>query len=163
MINKVHILISIIIFFTLVNSCETLKTSATNITRSYINSHKPDIKIKNTSITDIKLTEMSVNVLMEIKNNLDFEIPISRIKVDLVNTKGNIFATAISIDKLNIPANSTKDINLKFNAKYIDIFFTAYDSIKSKSFSCDANITLMFKVYDMVFEYSYNKKLKFNE
>ena len=80
MINKMHILISIIIFFTLVNSCETLKTSATNITRSYINSHKPDIKIKNTSITDIKLTEMSVNVLMEIKNNLDFEIPISELK-----------------------------------------------------------------------------------
>lgn len=161
--KKIFILISTLFIILFVYSCETLKSSAREITRSYIEEHKPDIRVKNASISSITLQDITLTTLLEIKNNLDFEVPIEKLKIDLINTSGKTFATATSVETLKIPANQTRDINLNFQAKYLDVFTTALDSIKTKSFKCSAKITLTFTIYGMKFEFPYTKELTFKE
>ncbi|PCG19780.1 hypothetical protein [Brachyspira sp. G79] len=154
-------LIFSIMFFVL--SCETLQKSATEITRSYIEEHKPDIKIKKASISEVKLTDMTLTTLLEIKNNLPLEVPIDKVQIDLVNTSGKTFATASSVENLTIPANKSKEININFNAKYLDVFTTAFNAVKSKSFKCTAATTLTFTIYGMSFSFPYDKEITFVE
>ncbi|ADG71147.1 hypothetical protein R4K54_02995 [Brachyspira murdochii] len=154
-------LILSIIFFA--SSCETLQKSAVEITRGYIEDHKPDIKIKKSSISEVKLTDMTLTTLVEIKNNLPFEVPIDKVQIDLVNTSGKTFATANSVETLTIPANEAREVNIDFNAKYLDVFTTAFSAIKSKSFKCTAKTTLTFTVYGMSFSFPYDKEITFVE
>ena len=150
-------LILSIMFFA--SSCETLQKSATEITRSYIEEHKPDIKIKKSSISEIKLTDMTLTTLVEIKNNLPIEVPIDKVQIDLINTSDKTFATASSVETLIIPANKSKEINIDFNAKYLDVFTTAFSAVKSKSFKCTARTTLTFTIYGMSFNFPYDKEI----
>ncbi|WP_300366732.1 LEA type 2 family protein [Brachyspira sp.] len=163
MIKKIIALISISIIMIVVTSCETLQSSAIKITRNYIEQHKPDIKIKKASISNITFKDITLTTLLEVKNNLDFEIPVDKLKIDLINTSGKTFTTAESVETLKIPANQARDINVNFKAKYVDIFTTAFDAIKTKSFKCKAKITLTFTVYGMRFEFPYTKELTFKE
>lgn len=150
-----------VMFFLL--SCETLQKSASEITRSYIEEHKPDVKIKKASISEIKLTDMTLTALVEIKNNLPFEIPIDKVQIDLINTSGKTFATASSVETLKIPANKASEISIDFNAKYLDVFTTAFSAVKNKSFKCTAKTTLTFTVYGMSFSFPYDKEITFAE
>lgn len=161
--KKIIALISITMLMITIISCETLQSSAREITRSYIEQHKPDIKFKKASISSVTLQDITLTTLMEIKNNLDFEIPIEKLQIDLINTSGKTFATATSSETLKIPANQAKDVNLNFKAKYLDVFTTAFDAIKTKSFKCSAKVTLTFTVYGMKFEFPYTKELTFTE
>lgn len=161
--KKIVILISMLAVLLFVSSCETLQSSAREITRSYIEQHKPDIKIKKASISSITFQDITLTTLVEIKNNLDFEVPIERLRIDLINTSGKTFATASSVETLKIPSNQARDINLNFKAKYADVFTTAFDAIKTKSFKCNAKITITFTVYGMKFEFPYTKELIFKE
>lgn len=161
--KKIVILISMLAVLLFVSSCETLQSSAREITRSYIEQHKPDIRVKKASISSITFQDITLTTLVEIKNNLDFEVPIERLKIDLINTSGKTFATASSVETLKIPANQARDINLNFKAKYVDVFTTAFDAIKTKSFKCDAKMTITFTVYGMKFEFPYTKELIFKE
>lgn len=161
--KKIITLISILSVLFVLTSCETLKSSAREITRNYIEEHKPDIKVKSAKISNITLQDITLTTLFEIKNNLDFEIPMEKVQIDLINTSGKTFATAASVETLKIPANQARDINLNFKTKYLDIFKTAFDAIKSKSFKCNAKVTLTFTVYGMKFEFPYTKELTFKE
>ena len=164
MLKKVFISLSaaigLIVFIT---SCETLQSSAKEITRSYIEENKPDIKVKSTSISEITLKDMTLNVALDVKNNLSFEIPVDKLKVDLVNTSGKVFATGNSVETLKIPSKQTREVNLKFKTSYLDVFSTAFNAIQNKSFKCTANMTLTFTVYGMSFEFPYSKELSFTE
>lgn len=153
-------IISLVIFIT---SCETLQSSAGEITRSYIEKNKPDIKVKSASISEITFKDITLNVALEIKNNLPFEIPVDKFEVDLVNTSGKAFAKGSTSGTLKIPSNQTKDVNLKFKANYADVFTTAFDALKNKSFKCKANMNLTFTVYGMSFKFPYTKDLNFTE
>lgn len=161
--KKIVLLISMSAILLFASSCETLKESAKEITRSYIEEHKPDIKVKSAKISSITLQDITLTTLFEIKNNLDFEVPIEKVQIDLINTSGKTFATASSVETLKIPANQARDINLDFKAKYVDVFTTAFDAIKTKTFKCDAKITLTFTVYGMKFAIPYTKELTFKE
>ncbi|WP_295163435.1 hypothetical protein [uncultured Brachyspira sp.] len=161
--KKLLILLLILFSIFVLSSCETLKSSAKEITRNYIEKHKPDIKIKKASISSITLKDMTLTTLLEIKNNFDFEVPIDKIKIELINTSGKTFSAAYSSETLKIPPNQSREINLNFNAKYLDVFETAFNALKSKSFKCDAKITLTFTVHSMKFDFSYTKKLTFTE
>ena len=163
MIKKITVIISILSMLFVLSSCETLQSSAREITRAYIEEHKPDVRAKSAKISSVTLQDITLTTLFEIKNNLDFEVPIDKVQIDLVNTSGKTFATATSVETLKIPANQARDINLDFKAKYLDVFTTAFDAIKSKSFKCDAKITLTFTVYGMKFEFPYTKELRFKE
>ena len=63
-------LLTIIGLSILIVSCETLQSSAREITRSYIEENKPDIKVKSASISEITLKDITLNVALEVKNNL---------------------------------------------------------------------------------------------
>ena len=115
MIKKITVIISILSMLFVLSSCETLKSSAREITRSYIEEHKPDIKVKSAKISSITLQDITLTTLFEIKNNLDFEVPIDKVQIDLINTSGKTFATATSVETLKIPANQARDINLDCN------------------------------------------------
>ncbi|WP_041177154.1 LEA type 2 family protein [Brachyspira intermedia] len=163
MIKKITVIISILSMLFVLSSCETLQSSAREITRAYIEEHKPDIRVKSAKISSITLKDITLTTLFEIKNNLDFEVPIDKVQIELINTSGKTFSTATSVETLKIPANQARDINLDFQAKYLDVFTTAFDAIKSKSFKCDAKITLTFTIYGMKFDFPYTKELTFKE
>lgn len=149
--------ISIFLMILLI-SCSRVKT----YTREYIEKYKPDITIKSGSIDNISLKDITLNVLIEIKNNLPFELPIEKIEINLINNYGKVFANSNSEENgeiIKIPSNSYKDINIKFNAKYADIFETAIDAIKSESLKCNGDITLTFSVSKMKFKFNYNTEI----
>ena len=80
MLKKIAILSSLLITVLFITSCETLQSSAVEITRGYIEEHKPDIKIKKANISEITLKDMTLTTLLEVKNNLPFEVPIEKIQ-----------------------------------------------------------------------------------
>ena len=106
---------------------------------------------------------MTLTTLLEVKNNLPFEVPIEKIQIDLINTSRKTFATASSVETLKIPANQAREVNIDFNAKYLDVFTTAFGAIKDKSFKCTSKTTLTFTVYGMNFSFPYEKEITFVE
>ncbi|MEI0558690.1 hypothetical protein [Brachyspira intermedia] len=145
-------------------SCSKVKSEADKITREYIEKYKPDITVKSASIDNMTLSDITLNTLLEIKNNLPFEIPIEKLEINLINSSGDIFANSVSSEESNIikiPANDSREINMKSKAKYIDLFQTALDAIKSESLKCNADIILTFNVYGMNFNFKYNVEINF--
>ncbi|WP_295158861.1 hypothetical protein [uncultured Brachyspira sp.] len=139
-------------------SCTKVKT----YTREYIEKYKPDIKVKSGSLDNISLKDITLNILIEIKNNLPFELPIEKIEINLINNSGKIFANSSSYENegiIKIPSNSFKDINMKCNAKYSDIFETAAEALKLESLKCIGDITLTFSVHKMRFKFNYNAEI----
>ena len=145
-------------------SCSKVKSEADKITREYIEKYKPDITVKSASIDNMTLSDITLNTLLEIKNNLPFEIPIEKLEINLINSSGDIFANSVSSEESNIikiPANDSREINMKSKAKYMDLFQTALDAIKSESLKCNADIILTFNVYGMNFNFKYNVEINF--
>lgn len=161
MSKKIFTLSFILSMMFILSSCETLQSSATEITRSYIEKNKPDVKIKKASISEITLKDMTLTTLLEVKNNLPFEMPVDKIQIELINTSDKTFAAATSVETLKIPSKESREINMNFNAKYLDVFTTAFDSIKNKSFKCTARTTVTFTVYGMSFNFPYDKEITF--
>ncbi|MEI0610689.1 hypothetical protein [Brachyspira pilosicoli] len=160
-IKKLSIVLISLLF--ILSSCETLQNTAREITREYIEENKPDIKVKEASISSITFKDITLDVLLNIKNNFPFELPLDRIDVELINSDNKVFATANTVQTLKIASKQSEDINMEFNAKYIDVFTTAFGSIKNKSFNCTAKITLTFTIQNMKFQIPYTKKLIFIE
>ena len=145
-------------------SCSKVKSEADKITREYIEKYKPDITVKSASIDNMTLSDITLNTLLEIKNNLPFEIPIEKLEINLINSSGDIFANSVSSEESNIikiPANDSREMNMKSKAKYMDLFQTALDAIKSESLKCNADIILTFNVYGMNFNFKYNVEINF--
>ncbi|ASJ21230.1 hypothetical protein [Brachyspira hampsonii] len=159
-------LIKILIFLLIITvvSCSKVKSEADKITREYIEKYKPDITIKSASIYNITLSDITLNTLLEIKNNLPFELPIEKLEINLINSSGDIFANSKSSEESNIikiPANDSREINMKSKAKYIDLFQTALDAIRAESLKCNADIIITFNVYGMNFQFKYNVEINF--
>ena len=158
-------LIKISIFLMLIIiSCSKVKSEADKITREYIEKYKPDITVKSASIDNMTLTDITLNTLLEIKNNLPFELPIEKLEINLINSSGDIFANSVSSEESNIikiPANDSREMNMKSKAKYIDLFQTALDAIKAESLKCNADIIVTFNVYGMNFNFKYNVEINF--
>ena len=98
-------------------SCSRVKSEADKITREYIEKYKPDITVKSASIDNMTLSDITLNTLLEIKNNLPFEIPIEKLEINLINSSGDIFANSVSSEESNIikiPANGSKEMNMKW-------------------------------------------------
>ena len=125
--------IALIFLLFLLSSCETLQNTAKEITREYIEENKPEIKVKKASIANITFKDITLDVLLNIKNNFPFELPLERIDIELINTDNKVFTTASTVQTLQIPSKQSKDVNMEFNAKYIDVFTTAFGSIKNKN------------------------------
>ena len=145
-------------------SCSRVKSEADKITREYIEKYKPDITVKSASIDNMTLSDITLNTLLEIKNNLPFEIPIEKLEINLINSSGDIFANSVSSEESNIikiPANDSREMNMKSKAKYIDLFQTALGAIQSESLKCNADITVTFNVYGMNFNFKYNVEINF--
>lgn len=157
------VLISLLFLLFLLSSCETLQNTAKEITREYIEKNKPEIKVKKASIANITFKDITLDVLLNIKNNFPFELPLERIDVELINTDNKVFATANTVQTLKIASKQSEDVNMEFNAKYIDVFTTAFGSIKNKNFKCSAKITLTFTIQNMKFQIPYTKELTFIE
>ena len=139
-----------------------MKLPEEGITREYIEKYKPDIKIKSAYIDNISLKDITLNILVEIKNNLPFEVPIEKIQINLINNSGKVFANTSTYETneiIKIPSNSYKDVNMQFNAKYSDLFETAIESIQSKSLKYNADIVLTVSVYRKSFEFNYNTEI----
>ena len=165
--NKIIILLiflAVLLVIVFVLSYGKMKSRAKEISREYIEKYKPDITFKSASIDEITLSYITLNTLIEVKNNLPFELPIEKAEVKLMNNSDKVFASANSSDtseNLKIPANSSISFNMKFKAQYSDLFETVIDAIISKSFKCNANIIITFTVYGKYFEFSYDEELVF--
>ncbi len=156
------LLLCILISFLSIISCNRMKLPEEGITREYIEKYKPDIKIKSAYIDNISLKDITLNILVEIKNNLPFEVPIEKIQINLINNSGKVFANTSTYETneiIKIPSNSYKDVNMQFNAKYSDLFETAIESIQSKSLKYNADIVLTVSVYRKSFEFNYNTEI----
>ena len=157
--NKVIILlISVFIL-----SCETLQNSAKELSRSFIEENKPDITIKNAKLKSITLKDITLECVLDIKNNLSVELPIEKIEIELINTSDKVFSTAYSVESLKIPANESRSKTINFNAKYLDVFSTALYSVKNKNLKCVSKTYLTFTIANMNFRFPYSKEIVFIE
>ncbi|EKV57293.1 hypothetical protein [Brachyspira hampsonii] len=155
--------ISILLLITVL-SCSKVKSEADKITREYIEKYKPDITVKSASIYNITLSDITLNTLLEIKNNLPFELPIEKLEINLINSSGDVFANSQSSEEsdiIRIPANDSREMNMKSKVKYMDLFQTALDAIMTESYKCNADIILTFNVYGMNFQFKYNVEINF--
>ncbi|PTY39383.1 hypothetical protein [Brachyspira hampsonii] len=155
--------ISILLLITVL-SCSKVKSEADKITREYIEKYKPDITVKSASIYNITLSDITLNTLLEIKNNLPFELPIEKLEINLINSSGDVFANSQSSEEsdiIKIPANDSREMNMKSKVKYMDLFQTALDAIRTESYKCNADIILTFNVYGMNFQFKYNVEINF--
>ncbi|WP_157151910.1 hypothetical protein [Brachyspira sp. SAP_772] len=161
--KNLKIISIILLSLLLLTSCETLQNKAKEITREYIEENKPEIKVKKASIANVTFKDITLDVLLNIKNNFPFELPLDRIDIELINTDNKVFTKANTVQTLKIPSKQSEDVNMEFNAKYIDVFTTAFGSIKNQNFKCTAQITLTFTIQNMKFQIPYTKELTFIE
>ena len=73
-------------------SCETLQNSAREFSRSFIEENKPDITVKSAKLKSITLNDITLECVLDIKNNLSVELPIEKIEIELINTSGKVFS-----------------------------------------------------------------------
>lgn len=157
--NKIiFLLVSIFIL-----SCETLQNSAKEISRSFIEENKPDITIKSAKLKSVTIRDITLECVLDIKNNLPMELPIEKIEIELINTEGKIFSTANSVESLKIPSEESRSKTINFNAKYIDVFSTAFSSLKNKNLKCVSKTYLTFTIANMNFRFPYTKDITFIE
>lgn len=157
-----------IIFLTIfisafVLSCETVQSSAKEFSRSLIEENKPDITVKNAKLKSITLSDITLECVLDIKNNMSMAIPIEKIEIELINTDGEIFSTVNSVESLKIPANETRTKTINFNAKYFEVFSTALSSIQNKNLKCTAKAYITFTMAGMKFRFPYTKEIVFVE
>ena len=68
-IKKISIVLIYLLFLlSLLSSCETIQDTARKITREYIEENKPEIKVKAASIASITFKDLTLDVLLNIKN-----------------------------------------------------------------------------------------------
>ncbi|MBW5395923.1 hypothetical protein E6A53_13175, partial [Brachyspira hampsonii] len=82
----------------------------------------------------------------------------------LINSSGDVFANSQSSEEsdiIRIPANDSREMNMKSKVKYMDLFQTALDAIMTESYKCNADIILTFNVYGMNFQFKYNVEINF--
>ena len=91
MVNIKKISIVLISLLFILSSCETLQNTAKEITREYIEENKPEIKVKKASIASITFKDITLDVLLNIKNNFPFELPLERIDIELINTDNKVW------------------------------------------------------------------------
>ena len=105
-IKKISIVLISLLF--ILSSCETLQNTAKEITREYIEENKPEIKVKEASIASITFKDITLDVLLNIKNNFPFELPLERIDVELINSDNKVFTTASTVETLKNLLNNQK-------------------------------------------------------
>lgn len=144
-------------------SCETIQNSAKEFSRSFIEENKPDITVKNAKLKSVTLNDITLEFVLDIKNNLSVEIPIEKIEIELINTSGKVFSTANSVESLKIPAKASRTKTINFNAKYFEVFSTALSSIQNKNLKCVSKTYLTFTIAGMNFRFPYTKEIVFIE
>ena len=144
-------------------SCETIQSSAKEFSRSFIEENKPDITVKNAKFKRATLSDITLECVLDIKNNLSVEIPIEKIEIELINTSGQIFSTANSVESLKIPAKESRTKTVNFNAKYFEVFSTALSSIQNKNLKCVLKTYITFSIAGMKFRFPYTKEIVFVE
>lgn len=143
-------------------SCETIQSSAKEFSRSFIEENKPDITVKSAKFKRATLSDITLECVLDIKNNLSVEIPIEKIEIELINTSGQIFSTANSVESLKIPAKESRTKTVNFNAKYFEVFSTALSSIQ-KNLKCVSKTYITFSIAGMKFRFPYTKEIVFVE
>ena len=144
-------------------SCGTLQNSAREFSRSFIEENKPDITVKSAKLKSITLNDITLECVLDIKNNLSVELPIEKIEIELINTSGKVFSKAYSVESLKIPANETRAKTIIFNAKYFEVYSTALTSLKNRNLKCVAKTYITFTMARMKFRFPYTKEIVFIE
>lgn len=144
-------------------SCETLQNSARELSRSFIEENKPDITVKSAKLKSITLNDITLECVLDIKNNLSVELPIEKIEIELINTSSKVFSKAYSVESLKIPANETMAKTIIFNAKYFEVYSTALTSLKNRNLKCVAKTYITFTMARMKFRFPYTKEIVFIE
>lgn len=157
-----------IIFLTLfisafILSCKSVQNYAQELSRKLIEENRPDITFRSAKIKNMTISDITLECLLDIKNNLPEEMPIEKIEIELINTDGKAFATVNSVESLKIPANETRTKTINFNAKYFEVFSTALSSIQNKNLKCTAKTYITFTMAGIKFRFPYTKEIVFIE
>lgn len=155
-----------IIFFTLfisalVLSCKSVQNYAQELSRKLIEENRPDITVRSAKIKEITLNDITLECVLDIKNNLPEEMPIEKIEIELINTDGKTFATANSVESLKIPANETRTKTVILNAKYFEVYSTALTSLRNRELKCTAKTYITFTMARMKFRFPYTVEIVF--
>ena len=152
-----------IFVLTFILSCKSIQNYAEELSRKLIEENRPDITFRSAKIKEATLNDITLECLLDIKNNLPEEMPIEKIEIELINTDGKTFSTANSVESLKIPANATRTKTVIFNAKYFEVFSTALTSIKNRNLKCTAKTYITFTMARMKFRFPYTVEIVFVE
>lgn len=155
-----------IIFLTLfisalVLSCKSVQNYAQELSRKLIEENRPDITVRSAKIKNMTLSDITLECVLDIKNNLPEEMPIEKIEIELINTDGKTFATANSVESLKIPANETRAKTVILNAKYFEVYSTALTSLRNRELKCTAKTYITFTMARMKFRFPYTVEIVF--
>lgn len=155
------ITVLLIFIFAFVLSCKSFQNYAEELSRKLIEENRPDITVRSAKIKEITLNDITLECVLDIKNNLPEEMPIEKIEIELINTDGKTFATANSVESLKIPANETRAKTVILNAKYFEVYSTALTSLKNRNLKCTAKTYITFTMARMKFRFPYNIEIIF--
>lgn len=155
-----------IIFLTLfisalILSCKSAQNYARELSRKLIEENRPDITFRSAKIKNMTLNDITLECVLDIKNNLPEEMPIEKIEVELINTDGKTFAMANSVESLKIPANETRTKTVILNAKYFEVYSTALTSLRNRNLKCTAKTYITFTMARMKFRFPYTAEIVF--
>ena len=144
-------------------SCKSMQNYAQELSRSLIEENSPEITVRSAKIKNITLNDITLECVLDVKNNLSVELPIEKIEIELINTDGKIFSTINSVESLKIPANATRTKTAILNAKYLEVFSTALTYIQNKNIKCVLKAYITFTMAGMKFRFPYTKEIVFME
>ena len=139
-------------------SCSKVKSEADKITREYIEKYKPDITVKSASIDNMTLSDITLNTLLEIKNNLPFEIPIEKLEINnpipnnyiLVPYRGNNNNTTADVFRdydITELDEEVKEIIEKSKPKKEKVDFTSDGNSTKLSFVAEGNSIYLYEFF----------------
>ena len=74
-------------------SCKSMRNYVQELSRSLIEENRPEITVRSAKIKNITLNDITLECVLDVKNNLSVELPIEKIEIELINTDGKIFST----------------------------------------------------------------------
>ncbi len=149
--------------FAFILSCKSVQNYAQELSRKLIEENKHKFYKTAKVLFRSTLNDITLECVLDIKNNLPEEMPIEKIEIELINTDGKIFSTANSVESLRIPANATRTKTVILNAKYFEVFSTAISSIQNRNFKCTAKTYITLTMARMKFRFPYTVEIVFVE
>lgn len=125
--------------------------------QTMLETNKPDVSVVKASLVEAGVRNATIGIVLNIKNNYKFNLPVEKVDIALDNLAGETFAKAYTVEPLTILSGSASDVTINTTISYQELFGTITSSVATKSISCKANMILYLNVNGIKLKIPYSK------